>query len=239
MSRLTPTALLLIALSGLPLIAQQPQDPMLQRMREAMKKLAQRISDAETQMVNAQAAQLQAEAALKEMTRRQEETAKELKTQTNQSKTYREQTQQRLQELELKLSQKEKSLQQYAAALEKWKEGFEQAKTIALTKEAERIEAMDKALQHERISQQHERKNRELLALGQEILERYRSFGLGTALMAREPFVGSMRVKFQNYINDYGQQLKDATIAPPATKEAGKPDSTSASNPQPLQSSTP
>jgi chromosome segregation ATPase len=221
MSRFISPALLLIAILASPTLhAQQAQDPMLQRMRDAMKKLAQRITDAETQMVNAQAAQLQAEAALKEMTNRQEATAKELKAQLAQSKDYRDQTQKRLNDLETKLAQKEKSLQQYAEALEKWKQGFEQAKSIAQTKETERVEAMEKALQCERLSQQHERKNRELLALGQEILERYSKFGLGTALMAREPFVGSMRVKFQNYINDYGNRLKEARVNPPVSAAA-------------------
>jgi hypothetical protein len=211
-----PFLLLLVIAIPTTTPAQQAQDPMMQRMRDAMKKLAQRITDAETQMVNAQAAQLQAEASLKEMTARQEATARQLKDEVTQSKTYKDETQRRIQELEAKLQAKEKSLEQYAEALEKWRQGFEQAKTIALAKEAERIEAVSKALQQERRAAEHERKNREMYALATEILDKYESFGLGTAIMSREPFIGSMRVKFENYINDYARKVEAAKVKPDA-----------------------
>jgi chromosome segregation ATPase len=194
--------------------AQQEQDPILQRMRDAMKKLAQRISEAETQMVNAQAAQLQAEASLKEMTARQETTAKQLKDEIVQGKAYKEQSQRRIQELEAKVQAQEKALSQYVQALEKWKEGFEKARDIAMLKEGERVQAVAKALEQERKASAHERKNRELYALAEEILEKFKSFGLGTAIIAREPFIGSMRVKFENYVQDYGRKVDEAKVKP-------------------------
>lgn len=205
---------LAIAVPSMTPAQQAAQDPMMQRMREAMKKLAQRITDAETQMVNAQAAQLQAEASLKEMTARQEATSKQLKAEVSQSKVYKDETQRRIQELESKLQAKEKTLAQYTEALEKWRQGFEQAKTIALAKEAERVDAVSKALQQERRAAEHERKNREMCALATEILDKYESFGLGTALTSREPFIGSMRVKFENYIQDYGRKVEAAKVKP-------------------------
>lgn len=216
MSRTLSLPLLLLLTIAVPSMtpAQQAQDPMMQRMRDAMKKLAQRITDAETQMVNAQAAQLQAEASLKEMTARQEATAKQLKAEVSQSKAYKDETQRRIQELETTLQAKEKTLAQYTEALEKWRQGFEQAKTIALAKEAERVDAVSKALQQERRAAEHERKNREMHALATEILDKYESFGLGTALTSREPFIGSMRVKFENYIQDYGRKLEAAKVKP-------------------------
>lgn len=216
MSRTLSIPLLLILAIAVPSMtpAQQAQDPMMQRMRDAMKKLAQRITDAETQMVNAQAAQLQAEASLKEMTARQEATARQLKQEVSQSKAYKDEAQRRIQELEAKLQAKEKTLTQYTEALEKWRQGFEQAKTIALAKEAERVDAVSKALQQERRTAEHERKNREMYALATEILDKYERFGLGTALTAREPFIGSMRVKFENYVQDYGRKLEAAKVKP-------------------------
>lgn len=191
---------------------------MLQRMRDAMKKLAQRITDAETQMVNAQAAQLQAESSLKEMTTRQETTAKQLKDEIAQGKTYKEQSQRRVEELEAKVQAQEKALTQYIQALEKWKEGFEKARDIAVLKEGERVQAVAKALEQERKAAAHERKNRELYALAEEILEKFKSFGLGTAIIAREPFIGSMRVKFENYIQDYGRKVEEAKVNPNDSK---------------------
>jgi hypothetical protein len=50
--------------------------------------------------------------------------------------------------------------------------------------------------------------------LGNEVLDRYAQFGLGTALAAREPFVGITKVKFQNLVQDYQNKLTDQTIRP-------------------------
>ena len=52
-----------------------------------------------------------------------------------------------------------------------------------------------------------QRKNRAMYQLGLEILKRYEHFGLGDAITAREPFVGTTRVKFENLIQDYGDKL--------------------------------
>lgn len=84
---------------------------------------------------------------------------------------------------------------------------FEQAQKVALAKEAERVQATGRAIELQRKVASHEQKNREMYRLALEILDRYKSFGLGTALMSREPFVGSMRVKFENYIQDYGDKV--------------------------------
>lgn len=48
--------------------------------------------------------------------------------------------------------------------------------------------------------------------VGVEILNRYENFGLGDALLAREPFVGTTRVKFQNLIQQDQDQLTDSRI---------------------------
>ena len=49
---------------------------------------------------------------------------------------------------------------------------------------------------------------------GSEILSRYENFGLGEAIVAREPFVGITRVKLQNLIQEYGDKLADQKIKP-------------------------
>jgi hypothetical protein len=48
--------------------------------------------------------------------------------------------------------------------------------------------------------------------LGNEVLDRYAQFGLGTAISAREPFVGITKVKFQTLVQDYQNKLTDQTI---------------------------
>ncbi|MGC3989374.1 MAG: hypothetical protein QM796_06785 [Chthoniobacteraceae bacterium] len=52
-----------------------------------------------------------------------------------------------------------------------------------------------------------ENKNMELFKTGNEILTRYKNFGLGTALLAREPFVGVTKVKLENLVQGYNDQL--------------------------------
>jgi chromosome segregation ATPase len=54
-----------------------------------------------------------------------------------------------------------------------------------------------------------ESKNLALFLVGNEILTRYQEFGLGTALSAKEPFVGSTRVRLENLVQDYQDKLSD------------------------------
>ena len=55
---------------------------------------------------------------------------------------------------------------------------------------------------------------RALPRLVRQALSRYEKFGLGTALTSREPFVGTTRVKFENLVQDYSDQLADQKIKP-------------------------
>jgi hypothetical protein len=64
-----------------------------------------------------------------------------------------------------------------------------------------------------RIADQQVR-NAEMYRLANEVLDRYAQFGLGTAISAREPFVGVTKVKFQNLVQDYQNKLTDQTIRP-------------------------
>ncbi|MDZ4288772.1 MAG: hypothetical protein U0984_12480 [Prosthecobacter sp.] len=193
--------------------AQQAQpDPMMARMRDALKKLTQRVTDSESQMVTAQAAQIAAEAQVKELTAKLDAANKQLKQTTTQAADDKANAESKIDALEQKLQSRDKTIVQYADALAKWKAGFEQAQKVANAKEGERVEAVGRAIELERRVVAHDQKNREMYRLATEILDRYKSFGLGTALMAREPFVGSMRVKFQNYMQDYGDKLDTQKI---------------------------
>lgn len=214
-------------------LAQQGQpDPAMTRMRDAMKKLVQRITEAESQMVTAQAAQIAAEAQVKELTAKLEKTTKDLQEMSKMRAAEKTAADKSITDLEKKVADRDKQIGQYAEALGKWKEGFEKAQSIAIAKEGEREEAAGRSVELQRKIAEHEQKNREMYRLGREILERYEKFGLGTALMSREPFVGSMRVKFENYIQDYGDKLETHKISgadpkvvegkPPATSEQPK-----------------
>jgi chromosome segregation ATPase len=54
-----------------------------------------------------------------------------------------------------------------------------------------------------------ESRNLALFLTGNEILTRYQDFSLGTALSAKEPFVGLTRTRLENLIQDYQDKLSD------------------------------
>ena len=57
-------------------------------------------------------------------------------------------------------------------------------------------------------------KNAALFKTASEILTRYERYGLGTALAAKEPFVGLARVKLENQVQDYEDKLLDQKSNP-------------------------
>jgi hypothetical protein len=75
-----------------------------------------------------------------------------------------------------------------------------------------------------------ERRNLELYETGKEILERYRSFGLGKAISAREPFTGLAKVKLEEQVQGYQSQLADGFVksGEPARVEAIRSDAPAA-----------
>jgi hypothetical protein len=44
------------------------------------------------------------------------------------------------------------------------------------------------------------------------VLDRYAKFSLGTAIAAREPFVGITKIRFENLVQEYQTKLSDQTI---------------------------
>lgn len=65
-------------------------------------------------------------------------------------------------------------------------------------------------------------RNAELLALGREILARYRSKGLGDVVIGSEPFVQASRVRLENLAQDYEDKLRasgfTAATLPPSVE---------------------
>ena len=97
-------------------------------------------------------------------------------------------------------------------ALGKWKTAYNN-----LVDQAKAIDAKRAALVSEKIAltrkvEAQQRQNQELYTLGQEILHRYEHYGLGDAILNREPFTGIAKVKFQNYIQSNSDKLTDSKI---------------------------
>ncbi len=91
---------------------------------------------------------------------------------------------------------------------------------MAAQRENQRAIFEAKALKLERQVEDQQFRNIQMHKIGMGILDRYEKFGLGDAILAREPFTAVQRVKFQNLIQDFSEELSDARI--PANEHTEK-----------------
>lgn len=101
------------------------------------------------------------------------------------------------------------------AELAKTRESLAKVVDYAKKTETERNDLSSRLTQSETRADDYHSRNVALYKLGNEILERYAKFSLGDALGAREPFIGTSRVKLENLIQDYDDRLR-AQRAPAA-----------------------
>jgi chromosome segregation ATPase len=87
-------------------------------------------------------------------------------------------------------------------ALEKWRAAYEQAATVARTKDAERAKFEGEATAFKSSTKNCVAKNGQLIKAGHELLGRYQSVTIGDTIVAREPALGFRRVEIQNLIQD-------------------------------------
>lgn len=197
--------------------AQQQPSPVEARLRDALKKLSARVTTAENAAATAQAAQLAAEAQNKELTAKLEASVKEagdLKIARAADKAAAEKNSA---EQAARIAAQAQEIARLNESLAKWKEGYGKLTELAKATEAKRAELDTKAIVLQRKVEDREDKNRELFKIGNEILDRYKNFGLGAALSAREPFTGITRVKLQTQVQDYADKLVDQKV------KSGKP----------------
>ena len=133
---------------------------------------------------------------------------------TRQLATDKESADKTIAELKKKGEERELESAQLKQSLEESKAAHQQANVLATGKEAQRRKLAGQIIQLQRQVADQQRKNAAMYKVGMEILNRYEKFGLGTALSAREPFVGTMKVKLQNLVQDYGDQLAEQKIKP-------------------------
>lgn len=183
----------------------------LKKMRETL-----RTTMVQLQTVEAEKATLQAEL---ETTKTENE--KKIADLTKQLDALRKKTAEdkaatdkSINELTSKVANTEQDLARTKQTLTKWKDGYGKAAAIAQKKEAERSVLAGKVVVLERRVADNEAKNAEMFKIGNEILDRYKGFGLGTALTAREPFTGITRVKLQNLMQNYEEKLVAQKIRP-------------------------
>ncbi len=195
---------LVLMLTGTLQAADQPSQAEL-KMREQLRNtlLQLRTIQGERDTLNAAKTQLESEKAT---------LTEQVETLTKQSAAEKAAADKTIAELETKVSNQSKEIAQLNEILEKWKKAHAEVTEVAQKKEAERSALAANKIELERIVADQKRKNLEMFKIGNEILDRYKKFGLGTALTAREPFVGTTRVKLQNLVQDYKDKLADQRI---------------------------
>lgn len=107
-----------------------------------------------------------------------------------------------------------KRLTERDETLEKWKAAYEQAATVARTKDAERAKFEGEANAYKASTKGCVAKNGQLLKAGRELLQRYQDVTIGDMILGREPVVGLRRVEIQNTIQDTRDKMLDQKVTP-------------------------
>jgi chromosome segregation ATPase len=205
--KLIPMMVAVLLLAAVSSKAAEKADPAMQKMREAVKNSMIQLRDANAKLAIAQAAQAEAEDKVKELQGKLEELTKK-------SAAERKTANETIDDLRVKLANSEMIGNHLTESLTKWKQGYAKLAEYAKATEGKRAEFASKCILLERRIADQQVRNAEMYRLANEVLDRYAQFGLGTAISAREPFVGVTKVKFQNLVQDYQNKLTDQTIRP-------------------------
>lgn len=201
----------------LPLASSAQEDGEV-RLREALKNVTLQLRTAQGETANAQAASIAAEQKTKTLEAKLTDLQKQntaLAKQSNDDKAASEKT---IASLSNRLAEREKRLVDYIAALDKWKAAYLTAAEAAKKNEATGGQLAGEVTALKRTVADRERKNIALFNTAGEILERYENYALGKSLAAKEPFVGNARVKIENQVQGYRDQILDSRLNAPTTK---------------------
>ncbi len=206
--------LLLFLLTLLSAKAAEPADPSL-KLREQLKSVMLQLRTSQIDAANALAAQTAAELKNKELATKIADLENRNKALITRAATDKAASDESIASLNAKLADRDKRLVLFTESNEKWQAGYAKAAEMARTKEDERAKLAAEIIVHQRTIADRERKNIALFNTANEILDRYQNYALGKALAAREPFIGTTRVKVENQVQGYKDKILDNRIAAP------------------------
>lgn len=190
-------------------------DPAQQKMKEMIRNTMIQLRDANAKLAIAQAAQADDAEKIKDL-------QAQLDVLTKKTTSQKKSDDQTIDDLKTKLLADDLQINHLTESLGRWKLGYAKLADYAKATEAKRADLASKIIQMERLIAEQKVKNSEMYRLGMEVLDRYAKFGLGTAIMAREPFVGITKVKFETLLQDYQNKLTDQTIRNDAAPQASQ-----------------
>lgn len=210
-----------------PLQAADPQaDAVMKRMRDTLRNTMTQLQTSEGERATLQTQLAESDQKNKDLASQIDALNKKLDAQTKQMAADKAAADKSISDLNFSMANRDREVARLNEALTKWKDGYSKAVDLARKKEAERADYASRVVVLDRKVADRERQNVELYNTGKEILNRYENFGLGNALLAREPFVGTARVKLQNQVQDYQDKLTEGKVKP--TDTSGKAKATSA-----------
>lgn len=204
-----PFFLLALLLAGTTLLpAAEGEDDVANKLREALRNTMLQLRDSQNQVATLQATDVANAQKLKDLEGKVDALTKQAIADRNTSANM-------VAELNAKLEEQRGVLISFQSAIEKWKKSYSQVTALAQKKEAERAKFEAKSIMLDRQVEDQRVRNIKMYEVGLEIIDRYERFGLGDAILAREPFVGTTRVKFQNLIQNDQDKLADQKIKQP------------------------
>jgi predicted RNase H-like nuclease (RuvC/YqgF family) len=188
------------------------------RLREQLKAMTTQLRTAETTAATLQAEKTALDEKVKALEKQVEELGKQLAGDRETAKAEGE-------KLRAEIATRDATIAQTREELVKATNFGTKTAEMLKTTEAERAKLAAEAIQLKRVVADQRVKNGKMFEISSEILTRYEKFGLGTALTAREPFVGITRARLESMVEEYGgkiaeQRLKAVGSTPPAGKPA-------------------
>ncbi|MGN1288561.1 MULTISPECIES: hypothetical protein [Bradyrhizobium] len=98
--------------------------------------------------------------------------------------------------------------------LEKWKSAYEEAATVARTKDAERAKFEGEATAYKASTKSCIAKNTQLVKAGKEMVQRYKDLTIGEIVVSREPMIQQRRVEIQNQLQESQDKFLDQKVNP-------------------------
>lgn len=206
--------LLLLFLFTQPLHAAEEVDPTV-KLREQLRAVMLQLRTSQTDAANALAEKAIAEKKAEDQATKIADLDKRHATLVKQNSADKAASEEAIAKLNNRVAEREKRIGQFEKALEEWKAGYQKAAAIARTKEDERAALASEVIVNKRSIADLQSKNITLFSTANEILDRYESYALGKAISAREPFIGTTRVKIENQVQGYKDKILDNRIAAP------------------------
>ena len=186
-------------------------EALIAKMRETLRNNMIELRNVQNERAVLQTTTEEQEAKIKELTAKLELATKQAAADKNAATN-------QIAELTEKLQAAEAKIAEVESANANWKKAFNDAAQLAEKKETERarLAAVNKRLEAD--LDHHISKNIEMYRVAMELLERYRKFSLGDALLAREQFTGLSKVQLQNLMQDYENRLAEQRVIKPKKK---------------------